>query len=103
EGAGENPDVFPAGRGEGHRAPGGWGGIVIVGNAPINRTANPIFTEGPAGAAENYAGGNDIDDDSGSLRYVRIEFAGYDVSNGAGPELYGVSLCAVGRGPALES
>src|SRR5690606_15119610 len=102
EGAGENPDVFPAGRGEGHRAPGGWGGIVIVGNAPINRTANPIFTEGPAAATEHDAAGNDIDDDSGSLRYVRIEFAGYDVSNGAGQELNGISLYAVGRGTTLE-
>lgn len=102
EGTAENPIVFTSARAEGHRAPGDWGGIVIVGNAPINRTANPIFTEGPAGAAENYAGSNDIDDDSGSLRYVRIEFAGYDVSNGAGQELNGISLYAVGRGTTLE-
>ena len=29
---------------------------------------------------ENYAGGTDNDDNSGTLRYVRIEFAGFDVS-----------------------
>jgi hypothetical protein len=75
---------------------------VIVGNAPINRTANPIFTEGPTGAAENYAGGTNLDDSSGSLKYVRIEFAGYDVSNGGGQELNGISSYAVGRGTTYD-
>src|SRR5690606_23991053 len=70
EGTAENPIVFTSARAEGHRAPGDRGGSVIVGNAPINRTANPIFTEGPAGAAENYAGGGDFNDDSGRIRYV---------------------------------
>ncbi|HEX6068926.1 MAG TPA: fibronectin type III domain-containing protein [Longimicrobiaceae bacterium] len=102
EGTAENPIVFTSQRAAGSRRPGDWGGIVIIGNAPINRTANPIFTEGPTGAAENYAGGTDFDDDSGSLKYVRIEFAGYDVSNGAGQELNGLSSYAVGRGTEYD-
>jgi hypothetical protein len=36
------------------------------------------------------------------MRYVRIEFAGYDVSNGQGQELNSLSLYAVGRGTTLE-
>ena len=92
------PIVFTSQRAEGDRAPGDWGGIVIIGGAPINRTGSPIFTEGPVGAAENYAGGDDFDDDSGHLSYVRIEFAGYDVSNGSGQELNSLSSYAVGRG-----
>ncbi|MGE3618350.1 MAG: hypothetical protein AB7L66_20940, partial [Gemmatimonadales bacterium] len=91
------PVVFTSARSAGNRAPGDWGGLVIVGNAPINRTANPIFTEGPTGAAENYAGGTNFNDDSGSLTYVRIEFAGFDVSNGGGQELNSISSYAVGR------
>lgn len=39
---------------------------------------------------------------SGTLRYVRIEFAGYDVSNGAGQELNALSSYAVGRGTTYE-
>ena len=96
------PIVFTSARAAGNRKPGDWGGIIIVGNAPINRTANPIFTEGPTGASENYAGGNNFNDNSGQLKYVRIEFAGYDVSNGAGQELNSLSSYAVGRGTTYE-
>jgi hypothetical protein len=74
----------------------------MVGNAPINRTANPIFSEGPTGSAENYAGGTNAADDSGTLAYVRIEFAGYDVSNGSGQELNSISMYAVGSGTTLD-
>jgi hypothetical protein len=102
EGTAAAPIVFTSRRSEGNRKPGDWGGIIIVGNAPINRTANPIFTEGPTGAAENYAGGNNFNDNSGSLKYVRVEFAGYDVSNGGGQELNSISSYAVGRGTQYD-
>jgi hypothetical protein len=102
EGTAANPIVFTSQRAAGNRSPGDWGGIVIVGNAPINRTANPIFTEGPSGAAENYAGGSNFNDNSGSLKYVRVEFAGYDVSNGGGQELNSISSYAVGRGTTYD-
>lgn len=96
------PIVFTSARSPGSRRPGDWGGIVIIGNGVINRAGATILTEGPSGIAENYAGGTDNNDNSGTLRFVRIEFAGYDVSNGAGQELNGLSLYAVGRGTTLE-
>ena len=102
EGTRENPIVFTSQREPGQRRPGDWGGIVLVGNALINRTANPIFTEGPAEVAENYAGGTNDADDSGTIRFVRIEFAGYDVSNGSGQELNGLSHYAVGSATTVE-
>jgi hypothetical protein len=98
----DNPIVFTSQRAAPNRKPGDWGGIVIIGNGVINRAANPILTEGPAGVSENYAGGSDNDDSSGSLRFVRIEFAGYDVSSGNGQELNSLSMYAVGRGTTLE-
>lgn len=90
------PIVFTSARSAGNRKPGDWGGLLIIGNAKINRTANPIFTEGPTTAAENYAGGTNDADSSGVLKYVRIEFAGFDVSNGGGQELNSISSYAVG-------
>jgi hypothetical protein len=102
QGTAASPIVFTSARAVGNRRPGDWGGIVIVGNARINRTANPVFTEGPSTVAENYAAGTDDNDNSGTMRYVRIEFAGYDVSNGQGQELNSLSLYAVGRGTTLE-
>ncbi len=102
EGTADAPIVFTSQRTAGNRAPGDWGGIIMVGNGLINRTASPIFTEGPVGAAEDYSGGTDFDDSSGSLKYVRVEFAGYDISNGSGQELNSISNYAVGRGTTLD-
>jgi hypothetical protein len=103
QGTADAPIVFTSARSPGNRKPGDWGGIIIIGNGIINRTGASILTEGgAAGVAENYAGGNDNDDDSGTLRYVRIEFAGYDISNGAGQELNALSSYAVGRGTTYE-
>jgi hypothetical protein len=102
EGTAANPIVFTSQRAPGNRKPGDWGGLIIVGNAPINRTASPIYTEGPVGAREDYSAGNTFNDNSGSLKYVRIEFAGYDVSNGSGQELNSLSSYAVGRGTRYE-
>jgi hypothetical protein len=100
------PIVFTSEKAAGSRAPGDWGGIIIIGNGIINRAppaGAPILTEGgAAGEAENYAGGTNNADNSGTLRYVRVEFAGYDISGAGGQELNGLSMYAVGSGTQLE-
>lgn len=102
-GTAAQPIVFTSAKAPGQRKPGDWGGIVIIGNGVINRTGATILTEGgAAGIAENYAGGTNNADNSGTLRYVRIEFAGYDISNGGGQELNGLSMYAVGSGTRIE-
>jgi hypothetical protein len=101
QGTSAAPIVFTSQRAAGVRKPGDWGGIIIIGNGIINRTGT-ILTEGPAGVAETYSGGVDNTDNSGTLRYVRIEYAGYDVSGGNASELNGLSLYAVGGGTTLE-
>ena len=101
EGTADAPIVFTSAKAAGSRAPGDWGGLLIIGNGIINRSGD-ILTEGPAGVTELYSGGSDNTDNSGTLRYVRIEFAGYDVSGGAGQELNSLSMYAVGSGTTLE-
>jgi len=101
QGTATAPIVFTSSKDVGQRAPGDWGGIIIVGNGVINRSG-VINTEGPVGVAENYGGGTDNADDSGTLRYVRIEFAGYDLSGGGNSELNSLSMYAVGSGTTLE-
>jgi hypothetical protein len=103
QGTADAPIVFTSARAPGNRKPGDWGGLIIIGNGIINRTGSTILTEGgAAGQSENYAGGTDNGDNSGTLRYVRIEFAGFDISNGAGQELNSLSSYAVGRGTTYE-
>jgi hypothetical protein len=104
-GTAAQPIVFTSQRPAGARAPGDWGGIIVIGNGIINRNSGgaAILTEGGvAGEAENYAGGTNNADNSGTLRYVRIEFAGFDISNGQGQELNGLSMYAVGSQTQLE-
>ena len=101
EGSAAEPIVFTSNRPEGSRAPGDWGGVVLVGNGIINREG-VVNTEGPAEIAENYGGGTDNADNSGTIRYVRIEFAGYDISGGGNSELNSLSMYAVGSGTTVE-
>ncbi len=101
QGTAEAPIVFTSAKAPGSRKPGDWGGIIIIGNGISNRSGT-VLTEGPQGITEPYSGGTDNADNSGTLRYVRIEFAGYDVSAGAGQELNSLSLYAVGSGTTLE-
>lgn len=108
EGTAGAPIVFTSQRAPGSRLPGDWGGVIIVGNALVNRSAGggvaTMFTEGPQGSGqntgENYGGGTDANDNSGKLRYVRIEFAGYAVL--PDQELNSLSSYAVGRGTTYD-
>jgi hypothetical protein len=92
------PIVFTSSRPVGERQPGDWGGLVLVGNATINRGANTDL-EGRSGEV-TYGGGTDDADDSGELCYVRVEFAGYSIS--ANNELNAFTFAAVGSGTKLE-
>lgn len=63
-------------------APGDWGGVVILGSAPINAPGGTGQIEGitsaPSGVTFTY-GGNSPSDNSGWMRYVRIQFASAEV------------------------
>ncbi len=98
EGTATEPIVFTSYKDPGSRRTGDWGGIVLIGNSLIeNRTDTPL-TEGTT--PQPYGTGNVPEDSSGSLKYVRIEFAGYAVA--PGNELNGLSLYAVGSGTTIS-
>lgn len=105
DGTADAPIVFTSARADGHRAPGDFGGLIIVGNARTNRT-NAIV-EGSNAAVPNggppgvtYTGGGADDDSSGVLRYVRVEFAGFGVAQDA--ELNAFTFAAVGSRTKVE-
>jgi hypothetical protein len=102
-GTAELPIVFTSERSSGRQA-GDWGGLIIVGNGIINR-ADPTILEGTGTNATtnpqvNYGGGTNNADDSGELRYVRVEFAGY--ATAADAELNSFTFAAVGSGTRLS-
>ncbi len=97
-GSAAKPIVFTSGKPAGSRARGDWGGIILLGNAPTNRPTSPApLIEG--GVDRRY-GGTDPNDNSGTMRYVRIEFAG--IAAEPGSEINGLTLGGVGAGTKLE-
>jgi hypothetical protein len=97
EGTASKPIIFTSGRPAGERTPGDWGGIVILGRAKTNRTSEPTI-EGGIGRA--YGGTNDLDN-SGILKYVRIEYAG--IAAMPNSEINALTLGGVGSGTIIEN
>jgi hypothetical protein len=111
-GTATEPIVFTSSRATG-RQPGDWGGLIIIGNGVINRTVTAgIELEGSGtmavgttdSAGRNYRlfydKGTLNTDNSGELRYVRVEFGGFAPSNNA--ELNSFTFAAVGSGTKLS-
>jgi hypothetical protein len=92
----EQPIVFTSDQPVGARARGDWGGIIINGRAPVNRPGGLYVGEGDTGIA----GGSDPHDNSGTMRYVRVEFAGVEFS--PDNELNGIAFQAVGSGSTYD-
>jgi hypothetical protein len=97
EGTASKPIVFTSGKAVGERTPGDWGGIVILGRAKTNRTSEPTI-EGGIGRA--FGGTNDFDN-SGVLKYVRIEYAG--IAAMPNSEINALTLGGVGSGTIIEN
>lgn len=97
EGTPTKPIVFTSGKPEGQRAPGDWGGIVILGMAKTNRATEPTI-EGGVGRAY---GGTLDNDNSGVLKYVRIEYAG--IAAMPNSEINALTLGGVGSGTIIEN
>jgi hypothetical protein len=96
EGTLEKPIIFTSGKNAGERSPGDWGGIVILGRAKTNRSSEPTI-EG--GIGRPYGGTNDADN-SGILKYVRIEYAG--IAALPNSEINALTLGGVGSGTVIE-
>ncbi|GGM74627.1 hypothetical protein GCM10010967_02630 [Dyadobacter beijingensis] len=98
-GTAEEPIVFTSANDPGKRSYGDWGGIVLIGKAPNNRPASTAFEGGIRGTI---GAGTDAADNSGTLQYVRIEFAGIALSSTANSEINGLTLYSVGSGTVLD-
>ncbi|MGB4415859.1 MAG: hypothetical protein WBI53_13365 [Paludibacter sp.] len=96
-GTAAKPIVFTSRLEPGLRAAGDWGGLVIVGKAKINQSSAVV--EGLSREV-NYGGGTDNADNSGTLQYVRIEFAGIALQ--PDKEINGLTLCAVGSETTID-
>jgi len=94
------PIVFTSYQSAGNRATGDWGGILLLGRAPINDPAGFRLAEGGIDPVKGQYGGTDINDNSGVLQYVRIEFAG--IAFQPNNETNGLTCGGVGLGTTLD-
>ena len=101
EGTADKPIVFTSGKAAGQRRAGDWGGIALLGRAPLNVPGNEATLEGGCDANQVKYGGTDAADNSGSLKYVRIEFAG--VAFVPNQELNSLTLAGVGSATTIEN
>jgi hypothetical protein len=81
--------------------PGSWGGIIMYGDAPIVGAAGVTTATSEDGLALPYGGTNDAHN-GGTLRYVRVEYAGKKITDGTS-EMNGFSFYSVGSGTILEN
>ncbi len=76
-----------------------WGGIIVNGKATIGGSAIENNVEG---LANTKYGGNNDNDNSGILKYVRVWYGGADIAGAGGAEnsgneINGITLAGVGR------
>ena len=100
-GTASSPIVFTSALAPGLRSAGDWGGLVIVGKAPVNQTTAVVegLSREVAYGTSAFATRNAADN-SGTLQYVRIEFAG--ISLQPDKEINGLTMCAVGSGTTID-
>ncbi|WP_188507096.1 hypothetical protein [Parapedobacter pyrenivorans] len=92
QGTANNPVVFTAAE----EKPGAWGGLVLCGAAPINKGETAQSEVGDLAY-----GGTNASDNSGSIKYLRIEYSGYSYNDEK--EFNGVSFFGVGSGTVVEN
>lgn len=107
QGTSTNPVIFTSSQAAGARNAGDWGGVVLLGKAPVNPSGGTAKIEGgltpTAGGNENdyiWYGGSDANDNSGIIKYARIEFAGIALT--PDNELNSLTMGGVGAGTTIS-
>ncbi|WP_107039436.1 hypothetical protein [Brumimicrobium mesophilum] len=79
-----------------------WGGLIVLGNAPISADNPSVQIEGiPPSDQNGLYGGSDATDNSGVLKYISIRHGGANI--GEGNEINGLTLGGVGTGTVIEN
>ncbi|HAN19399.1 MAG: hypothetical protein A2X13_01875 [Bacteroidetes bacterium GWC2_33_15] len=79
-----------------------WGGLLILGKAPISADAESVQIEGiPVSDPNGLYGGTEATDNSGIIKYVSIRHGGANI--GEGNEINGLTLGGVGSGTIIEN
>jgi len=101
EGTEEMPIVLTSAGSPGNRGRGDWGGVVLLGDAVNNLAKGVGAAEGLDANDPNFQyGGEDDAYSCGSLKWVRVEFAGFELTKDN--ELNGITFYSCGSGTQVE-
>ncbi len=79
-----------------------WGGLLVLGDAPISADQETIQVEGiPSSDETGQYGGSNPSHDAGTLKYVSVRHGGANI--GEGNEINGITLAGVGTGTTVEN
>jgi hypothetical protein len=96
-----DPIIFTSNKDEFERRPGDWGGIILLGDAPINNLNGQSKLDLNLDSEISLYGGVNTESNSGIMRYVRIEYAGRKLKN-MSKEFNGLSLAGVGSKTVVD-
>ena len=96
QGTSTNPIIMTATE----KAPGGWGGLIICGNAATNAAATAGGSAQTEVAGLTY-GGSNSSDNSGVYKYIVLEYTGSKINDER--EFNGVTFYGVGSGTVVEN
>jgi hypothetical protein len=100
EGTESKPIVFTSNQNIGEREQGDWGGIVMLGKANVNQNNPAIEGISPAANYGTFNSSVNDGDNSGILKYVRIEYAGIALT--PNNETNGLTLGGVGNNTTID-
>ena len=100
QGTSTQPIVFTSNEGVGNRNEGDWGGLVILGYAKNNQPDGIANVEGITAVTDTRYGGDLDNDNSGTIKYVRIEFAGIALE--PNKEINGITFGSVGSATTVD-
>jgi len=100
QGTSTQPIVFTSNESVGNRNEGDWGGIVILGLARNNQPGGVANIEGIVPTTDTQYGGAFDNDNSGTIKYVRIEFAGIALE--PNKEINGITFGSVGSATTVD-
>ncbi|WP_062056433.1 hypothetical protein [Aquimarina longa] len=95
------PIVFTSSKAPKSRNSGDWGGITIAGSGKVNTVSGNGIIEGDFNPKYSVYGGNQIDEETTILKFVRIEFSGNTAKRTAGTN--GLSLYGIGTSTIIEN
>jgi hypothetical protein len=98
-GTADSPIVMTSERDPGQRESGDWGGLVICGRAVNNQSMGDAGIQ-LEGSYKGWHGGTNDTDNSGSLKYVRVEYAGVPIN--PNQEVNSFTFGSVGSGTTME-